>query len=33
MDADTYLPVGDSYKSNLQSYLSSHSIGGASRKE
>ena len=33
MDADTYLPVGDSYKSNLQSYRSSHSIGGASRKE
>lgn len=33
MDADTYLPVGDSYKSNLQNYLASHAIGGASRKE
>ena len=33
MDTDTYLPVGDSFKSNLQSYLTSHSIGGASRKD
>ena len=33
MDADTYLPVGDSYKANLQAYLSSHAIGGAAKKE
>lgn len=33
MDADTYLPVGDSYKGQLQNYLSSHGIGGAVRKE
>ena len=33
MDADTYLPVGDSYKPRLQDYLASHSIGGAVKKE
>lgn len=33
MDADTYLPVGDSYKPNLQAYLASCSIGGAPKKE
>lgn len=33
MDADTYLPVGDSYKANLQNYLASHAIGGAAKKE
>lgn len=33
MDADTYLPVSDSYKSRLQNYLASHSIGGAVKKE
>lgn len=33
MDADTYLPVGDSYKPRLQQYLAARSIGGAARKE
>lgn len=33
MDADTYLPVGDSFKANLQAYLASCSIGGALKKE
>lgn len=33
MDADTYLPVGDSYKPKLQQYLATRSIGGAARKE
>lgn len=33
MDADTYLPVGDSYKANLQTYLAEHAIGGAAKKE
>lgn len=33
MDADTYLPVGDSYKAALQSYLATHAIGGATRKD
>ena len=33
MDADTYLPVGDSYKPSLQAYLASCSIGGAPKKE
>lgn len=33
MDADTYLPVGDSYKANLQAYLASCSIGGVTKKE
>lgn len=28
MDADTYLPVGDSYKNTLQAYLAAHAIGG-----
>ena len=28
MDADTYLPVGDSYKNALQNYLAAHAIGG-----
>lgn len=28
MDADTYLPVGDSYKNALQAYLAAHAIGG-----
>lgn len=27
MDADTYIPVGDSYKVALQTYLSRHAIG------
>lgn len=27
MDADNYLPVGDSFKSSFQDYLTSHSIG------
>lgn len=33
MDADTYIPVGDSYKAALQDYLSGHSVGVASKKE
>lgn len=33
MDADTYLPVGDSYKAALQSYLATHAIGGATKKD
>ena len=33
MDADTYLPVGDSYKPKLQQYLATRSIGGAARKD
>lgn len=33
MDAYTCLPVGDSYKSNLQTYLAAHTIGGAAKKE
>ncbi len=33
MDADTYLPVGDSYKPKLQQYLATRSIGVAARKE
>ncbi len=27
MDSDTYIPVGDSYKGDLQAYLSRHAIG------
>lgn len=27
MDADTFIPVGDSYKDTLQAYLSAHSVG------
>lgn len=27
MDADTYIPVGDSYKNDLQNYLQLHSVG------
>lgn len=33
MDADTYIPVGDSYKNVLQSYLSGNAIGGTARKD
>ena len=33
MAADTYLPVGDSYKAALQSYLATHAIGGATKKD
>lgn len=33
MDADTYLPVGDSYRATLQSYLATHAIGGATKKD
>lgn len=33
MDADTYLPVGDSYKPAFQTYLAEHAIGGATKKE
>lgn len=33
MDTDTYIPVGDSYKAQLQTYLTSNSIGGSSRKD
>lgn len=32
MDAETYIPVGDSYKTLLQEYLQNHSIGSSSRK-
>lgn len=28
MDAETYLPVGDSYKAAFQAYLAAHSAGG-----
>lgn len=31
MDADTYLPVGDSYKPALQAYLSANAIGGTAK--
>lgn len=27
MDADTYIPIGDSYKASFQQYLASHAIG------
>lgn len=30
VDADTFLPVGDSYKYEFQQYLSRHTVGGAS---
>lgn len=33
MDADTYLPVGDSYKPALQAYLAANAIGGVPKKE
>lgn len=33
MDADTYIPVGDSYKNGLQEYLSTHAIGLGSRRD
>ena len=33
MDADTFLPVGDSYKSALQTYLSANAIGGTAKRE
>lgn len=29
MDADTYIPVGDSFKNALQTYLLDHSVGSA----
>jgi len=32
MDADTWLPVGDSYKTALQDYLAARGIGGANKK-
>lgn len=32
MDAEMYIPVGDSYKTLLQEYLQNHSIGSSSRK-
>lgn len=32
MDADTYIPVGDSYRQALQYYLQHHSVGSASKK-
>jgi len=32
MDADTYIPVGDSYRQALQRYLQNHSVGGGSSK-
>lgn len=32
MDADTYIPVGDSYKEALQLYLSGHSIGAVQKR-
>lgn len=32
MDADTYIPVGDSYKSVMQSYLQAHSVGASPKK-
>ncbi len=31
MDADTVIPVGDSYKTSFQNYLSSHAIGKSAR--
>lgn len=33
MDSDTYIPVGDSFKGNFQTYLSSHSVGTVSKKQ
>lgn len=33
IDADTYIPVGDSYKAALQSYLQTHAIGVSGRKD
>lgn len=32
MDAETYIPVGDSYKNALQQYLQNHSVGLGSRR-
>lgn len=32
MDADTYIPVGDSYKAAFQQYLNSHAIGKSTRQ-
>lgn len=32
MDADTFIPIGDSYKEAFQAYLSTHSIGSAPKK-
>lgn len=33
MDADTYIPVGDSYKDTFQSYLATHSIGNPQKNK
>lgn len=33
MDADTYIPVGDSYKATLHRYLRQHSVGAPKRSD
>lgn len=33
MDADTYIPVGESYKDTFQAYLMTHSIGNPQRNK
>lgn len=33
MDTDTYIPVGDSYKAALNSFLQHHSVGAAKRSD
>lgn len=33
MDADTYIPVGDSYKAALNRYLQQHSVGAPKRSD
>ncbi|MCM1483408.1 MAG: LytTR family DNA-binding domain-containing protein [Muribaculaceae bacterium] len=32
MDADTYIPIGDSYKASFQEYLMTHSVGATQKK-
>lgn len=32
IDADTYLPVGDSYKNSFMDYLANHSVGAMQKK-
>ena len=33
MDADTYIPIGDSYKSDFNAYLMRHAIGSSQKKQ